>query len=262
MDMLEIERRLKELPIGPIRYMESLGSSNEEAVRWAEKGASNLALVIAEEQTAGRGRQGKRWFTPPGVALAFSLILRLEPRGAYPLPYLTGLGALAVCTALQKNYGLQTKIKWPNDVLVSGHKLAGVLVETNFHGEELEFAVLGIGINVAPGSVPPESKLDFPATCVEAELGKPVDRMALLRYVLEDVLSWLSRLENEDFLQSWERQLAYRDQWVQLVNSEQEPIEGRLLGLEVDGSVRLALDTGLEKAFPFGQIHLRTVDSP
>lgn len=262
MDIPELERSLKDLPIGPVRYFESLGSTNDEATGWANQEAPNLSLVVAGEQTAGRGRQGRRWHTPPGVALAFSLVLRPKLYGSFPISYLTGLGALAVCTTLQDDYGLQAEIKWPNDVLVSGNKLAGVLVETSWLGGDLKFAVLGIGINVAIGSVPPESELNFPATSVEAVLGSPVDRLELLRFVLEKVLSWLPRLKEKDFLQAWERQLAYRSQWVQLVNPGQEPIEGRLLGLEVDGSLRLALPSGLENAYPIGQIRLRTVDRP
>jgi BirA family biotin operon repressor/biotin-[acetyl-CoA-carboxylase] ligase len=261
MDLLGIDQSISGLPIGPVRYLERLGSTNDEARQWATEGAPNLALVIAEEQTAGRGRQGKRWYTPPGVALAFSLVLRLQQQDPFPHSYLTGIGALGVCTSLQNDYSLQAKIKWPNDVFVSGKKAAGVLVETIFHGELLEFAILGIGINVARGSVPPASELDFPATCVEAELGRHVDRMVLLRSVLENVLSWLSRMEDIEFVEEWERLLAYRYQWVELTAQGREPVEGRLLGLETDGSVRLALNSGLEKAYPMGQIHLRKIDS-
>jgi BirA family biotin operon repressor/biotin-[acetyl-CoA-carboxylase] ligase len=262
MDNIGLQKSLSGLLLGPVRYFDSLGSSNDEAAYWAEQGAPNLALVVAGEQTAGRGRHGRQWRTPPGVALAMSLIIRMEMKPAFPLPYLTGLGALGVCTALQNGYGLQAQIKWPNDVLVSGRKLAGILVETSWQGGEMEFAILGIGINVALGSVPPASELDFPATCVETVLGSPVDRQVLLRIVLEKVLAWLPRLEKAEFLQAWESQLAFRSQWVQLINQDQEPIEGRLLGLGQDGSVRLELASGLENAYPIGQIRLRQVDRP
>jgi BirA family biotin operon repressor/biotin-[acetyl-CoA-carboxylase] ligase len=262
MDMGELEKSLQNLPIGPVRYFESVGSTNDEAADWANQEAPNLSLVVAGEQTAGRGRQGRRWHTPPGVALAFSMVLRPKLFGSFPISYLTGLGGLAVCTALQDEYGLQAEIKWPNDVLVSGKKLAGVLVETSWQGGDPKFAVLGIGINVAIGSVPPESELNFPATSVEAVLGSPVDRQVLLRFVLEKVLSWLPHLKEIDFLQAWERQLAYRSQWVQLAIPGKEPIEGRLLGLDVDGSVILVLPSGVENAYPIGQIHLRMVDRP
>lgn len=257
-----LQQSLSDLPLGAVRDFDSLGSTNDEALHWANQGAPHLALVLAEEQTAGRGRHGRRWHTPPGVALAISLILRAEKLGSFPLPYLTGLGALGVCTALQDSYDLEAQIKWPNDVIVEGKKLAGVLVETSWQGGDLEFAILGIGINVAQGSVPPAHELDFPATSVEACIGRQVDRTVLLRNVLESVLSWLPRLEERNFINAWEQQLAYRSQHVRLTKQGDEPIEGRLLGLGEDGSVRLRLLSGEELTYPIGQIRLRAVDSP
>ena len=248
------------LPLGLLRYLDSVGSTNDEATRWADEGAPHLSLVVAGEQTSGKGRMGRRWYTPPGGALAVSLVLRPEQLSLISPPRITGLGALAVCEALQENYGLEAQVKWPNDVLVGDRKLAGVLVEASWLGEELQAVILGIGINVALDSVPPEGELDFPATSVESAFGSPVDRWELLRDVLEVLLVWLPHLDQARFLRAWQRQLAYRYEWVQLIRDGEQPVEGRLLGLGDDGSLRLESPSGKEVTFQAGEIHLRAVD--
>jgi BirA family biotin operon repressor/biotin-[acetyl-CoA-carboxylase] ligase len=260
MDLSTLQSLLSELPLGQLYYDDVLDSTNARALSLAEKGVPHLSLVVADEQTAGRGRLGRSWFTPPGAALAFSLVLRPEVLGSFPISRLTGLGALAVCEVLQHEYGLQAQIKWPNDVLVGGKKLAGVLVETHWLGGELQSAVLGIGINIAHDSIPPESDLDFPATCVEITLGRLVNRWIVLKGVLEVLLRWLPIIDQSAFLQSWERNLAYQMEWVQLFKAGSEPVEGRLIGLRKDGSLRLELPDGVEEQFPTGEIHLRKVD--
>jgi len=261
MDLNTLQECLSGLPLGSLSYFDSLGSTNVQAMHWIEAGAPHLSLVVANEQTAGRGRQGRRWHTRPGGALAFSLVLRADMLGAYSTSSrLTGLGALAVCDALHEEYALPAKIKWPNDVLVGGRKLAGVLVEASWQGEEFKSAVVGIGINVALDSVPPDGELEFPATSVEAALGNPIDRWMLLRAVLEAFITWLPHWESAKFLQSWDEHLAYRHDWVQLIRGGREPVVGRLLGLGEDGSLQLALPSGKVVAFPTGDVSLRIVD--
>jgi len=260
MDLHALQSLLSDLPLGQMAYFDVLDSTNEQALRWAQAGAPHLSLVVADEQTAGRGRSGRAWFTPRGAALAFSLILRPEQIGSTSLPRLTGLGALAVCEVLNREYDLQAQIKWPNDVLVGGRKLTGVLVEADWQGEDIRSAVLGIGINVAPDSVPPESEVVFPATCVETALGNPIDRWTLMKEVLRVLLSRLPDIHQDEFLQAWEGNLAYQREWVQLLREGSEPVIGRLLGLKSDGSLRLALPNGEEKFFQAGEIHLRKVD--
>jgi BirA family biotin operon repressor/biotin-[acetyl-CoA-carboxylase] ligase len=260
MDLYTLRSILSSLPLGQIAYFDVLDSTNEQALRWAKAGAPHLSLAVADEQTAGRGRSGRSWFTPPGAALAFSLILHPKVLGSAPIQRLTGLGALAVCEVLKNQYELAAQIKWPNDVLVGNRKLAGVLVEAQWQGEALQSVVLGIGINVAQGSVPPESELNFPATCVETALGKPVDRWNLLKDILEATLGWLPYLDQTEFLQTWEGVLAYQGEWVQLLIDGSEPVEGRLLGLESDGSLRLELPEGIKSTFRAGEVHLRKVD--
>ena len=260
MDYSSLQACTSGLPLGLLRYFDNIGSTNDEALRWADEGAPHLSLVAAGEQTSGKGRMGRRWYTPPGGALAVSLVLRPDQLDLISPPRITGLGALAVCEALQEKYGLRTQVKWPNDVLVGDHKIAGVLVEASWLSEELQAAILGIGINVALDSVPPAGELDFPATSVEAALGSPVDRWGLLRNVLEALLVWLPYLDQARFIQAWQGQLAYLHERVRLIRDGKEPVVGRLLGLGDHGSLRLESPSGEELTFQAGEIQLRAVD--
>lgn len=260
MDRDALQSLLSDLPLGPIDYFPVLDSTNAQAQRWVEIGTPHLSLVVADEQTAGRGRSGRTWFTPRGAAVAFSLVLQPEKIVSAYLPHLTGLGALATCEVLHNKHDLEAMIKWPNDVLFGGKKLSGVLVEVDWQGEEIHSVVLGIGINVAPHSVPPESELAFPATCVEAALGYAIDRWVLMKEVLRVILCRLPDIDQVEFLQAWEEKLAYQGEIVQLVQEGSEPIIGCLLGLDRDGSLRLALPSQNEASFKAGEIHLRKVD--
>jgi BirA family biotin operon repressor/biotin-[acetyl-CoA-carboxylase] ligase len=241
-------------------------------------------LVVADEQTAGRGRGGRKWFTPAGTALAFSLVLRSEAQINQLLKYqntarLNGLGALAVARVLQEKYQLPAKIKWPNDILVNGKKLSGVLAEAHWLGSELAAVVLGIGINVATAAVPPNdwdtlNPHPFPATSVETEMGASLDRWDLLSAVLTELLAWRKRLATPDFLQAWEENLAFKDEWVQVIapgvaGSAQI---GKIIALEEDGALQIQDQAGEIIPLRVGEIHpsnpplggfrLRPVDSP
>jgi BirA family biotin operon repressor/biotin-[acetyl-CoA-carboxylase] ligase len=281
MDQQSLEQALSGLPLGPIRYFDRIDSTNTEAARWAAAGAADLSLVVADEQTAGKGRLGRRWHTPRGSALAFSLVLRPQTAEGgrqsgtgvqfTDISRLTALGALGVREALQDLYGLPALVKWPNDVLVGGRKLAGILVEANWQGDSLSAAVLGIGINVAPSSVPPAETLSFPATSVDASLqardpGRSAYRLVLLRAVLEKVLAWRARLDTPDFITAWDAALAFRSEWVSVFQDVQEiaeggseaaRLEGQILGLAPDGALRLRSRSGEEFTVQVGEIHLR-----
>jgi BirA family biotin operon repressor/biotin-[acetyl-CoA-carboxylase] ligase len=280
MDQKLLENELAGLPLGPIRYFPTIGSTNSEAARWADAEAPDLSLVVADEQSAGRGRFHRRWFTPPGSALAFSLILRPKTtdegrrteEALLGFARLTALGALAVHEALQAGFGLQTQIKWPNDILAGGRKLAGILVESHWQGDRLSAAILGIGINVAPASVPPAEALNFPATSVEEGLGNVrVSRTGLLRAILARLLDWRPHLATDQFLKAWEMALAFRGEWVFIDQNIQEidgdcapapRLEGQLLGLAPDGALRLRTRSGDEVLIQAGEIHLRPGGEP
>lgn len=260
MDTNTLQEHLADLPLGKVTFYDVLGSTNTEGMRWAEESALHLSLIAADEQTAGRGRGDRTWQTPPGAALAFSLVIRPEEYREITSSRLTGLGALAVCDVIQSCYRLPAKIKWPNDVLVGGKKLAGVLVETQWQGDQIQWAVLGIGINVARKSVPSQGELDFPATSVETVFGGAVDRWKLLKEVLEALLVRLPQLDQDGFIGDWEANLAYRGDLVHILRDGGEPERGRIQGLNSAGYLRLKLPSGEEKLIQAGDVKLRQVD--
>ncbi len=254
MKLTEIRNQLKDLPLGGVRFYPRIDSTNLEAARWAENDAPDLALVIAEAQSAGRGRQGRTWFTQPGSSLAFSVLLRgLSPQIAAPEPLqfsteaimrFTALGAVSICDALRSRYSLTAEIKWPNDILIDRRKTAGILAEAHWDGDRLAALILGIGINISPASVPPDEDVDFPATCLQNACGRPIQQLELLHAVLESLICWRERLELPEFLAAWEQNLAFKGEWVNIHDpgkSLSPPSrQGIVLGLEFTRSAQIA----------------------
>ena len=157
MNQTQLEKAISHLPLGQVEYHSTIGSTNDRAAELAAQGAPHLTLITANEQTAGRGRAGRTWFTPPDSALALSLVLRgtcLKAPGRVP-----GWAALAVCQTLDSYVQGMVEIKWPNDILVEGKKICGVLTESEWLGETPQYIILGIGLNVTYASVPPVEDL-------------------------------------------------------------------------------------------------------
>ena len=254
----QLFKYLAGLPVPEIRYFDTIGSTNDEALAWAEADAMDGSLVVADQQTKGRGRLGRAWVTNPGAALAFSLILRPTVAEQENLGLFSPLAGLSVCLALQ-GLGLAAEIKWPNDVLLARRKTCGILAESTWQGGQVHGVVVGIGINIAPASVPPSDQVQFPATCVEGQLGRQLDRWVLLHAVLESFFEWRSRLGSAEFFRAWEQRLAFKGEQVTLKNSGGQSFNGLLLGVNDQGNLRLRMDDGMEKMVSVGDVHLRPV---
>jgi BirA family biotin operon repressor/biotin-[acetyl-CoA-carboxylase] ligase len=257
MDEKTLKAALHDLPLGGSRFYPQVGSTNDVALAWATNGAPDLSLVIADEQTSGRGRSGRTWHSSAGSSLTFSLILHPDKSEAESASLFVGLGALALVETLDKSFGLQAEIKWPNDILLQDRKLAGILVESVWLGDALESIVMGIGVNVLSASVPPAGKIDFPAISLEEMLPHPPDRLNLLHGFLTSLLEWRPRLGEAAFVQAWEERLAYRGKQVQVWSGAETSQVGTLLGLASDGSLRLLLPQGRSLQVNFGDVRLR-----
>jgi BirA family transcriptional regulator, biotin operon repressor / biotin---[acetyl-CoA-carboxylase] ligase len=165
------------LPLGhPVIFFDTIGSTNDEALALAAEGCGEGAVILADQQTAGRGRYGRAWFSPPASGLYVSIVLQpargLFDRGHGPGP-LTLAAGVALAEAIEAATGLHADIKWPNDLHVGRRKLAGILAETGPCGA----VILGYGINIGSTSFP--SELVDRATSIESELGRPTDRATL-----------------------------------------------------------------------------------
>jgi BirA family biotin operon repressor/biotin-[acetyl-CoA-carboxylase] ligase len=180
-----------------LHYFTQAGSTNDLAAAAAERGDPEGTTFAAGAQTAGRGRRGREWFSPPGAGLYFSIILRR----ASIVRWLTLAGGVAAAEGIRTATGLPVQIKWPNDIVsVSGtgfrarRKLAGILAEAASGPEGVHYVILGIGINIGPASFPPE--LADRAGSIETELGRAVDAGAVLAQVLAGLHRVLSELEH------------------------------------------------------------------
>ena len=248
-------------------YFQSLPSTMDEAKRLAEEGAEEGMVVLAEEQTAGRGRFRREWMSPAGN-LYLSVLLR--PNVA-ALPYLTMLASLAVARAVTQLTGLGCTIKWPNDVRVSGRKVSGILVESALNGPVVSYAVVGIGINVAfdPATV---EELAGTATGLDAEARSPVDRTDLLRALLQemDLLYGMLRptrragaARDANTAPSAEDLAALRAEWRSLLDTLGSRVEvrwqgqsyiGRAEDVDPVGNLLLRQDDGEKLAIPAGDV--------
>ncbi len=256
MNQSELKTILSKLPLGAIRYFDTIGSTNDEALAWAANDAQDLSIVVANEQTAGRGRLDRPWFTPPSTALAFSLVLRPTADEIPHLSRTVGLAALSIADTIGM-LGLAPEIKWPNDILLNGRKVAGVLIELVWSGEDVDCVVIGIGINVAKTAVPATDILRFPATSLEHVLGTAPDRNKLLHDILASLISLRPHMRSDSFMAAWEKSLAYYGRQVRVEMGGEQSVTGKVIGLESDGSLKLRDANGKTVTVQFGDVRLR-----
>ena len=250
-------RVLRDTAVKELRYFNLIGSTNTEALQWVADGAPDYALVIADEQTNGRGRFDRRWITRPGASLAFSLILKPCAHETINTALFSPLCGIAVQEAVSNLLGLETLIKWPNDVLIRDKKFCGILVEAAWHGSSAQGIVLGIGINISPDSVPGEEYQNFPATCLETALGAQVDRFKVLPQLIKSIEKWRGELSSAAFMRNWEEHLAFKGEWVRIEHSEKPSIMGRVKGIDLQGHLVLVQENGNEIDIEIGDVHLR-----
>jgi BirA family transcriptional regulator, biotin operon repressor / biotin---[acetyl-CoA-carboxylase] ligase len=181
---------------GPVYHFETLDSTNNYAKELGARGAPEGTLVTAEAQTGGRGRLGRTWNSPPGVGLYVSVVLRpmLPPM---ELPQITLTTAVAVVRAVRRLTGGTPGIKWPNDLLINGQKLGGILTEMETESDRIRHAVVGLGLNVNNPDFPPE--LAATATSLIRVVGSPVPRVRLLQAWLEEFEDLYEQFLNRGF---------------------------------------------------------------
>jgi BirA family biotin operon repressor/biotin-[acetyl-CoA-carboxylase] ligase len=248
----EFEQQRKSKFGSEFYYFEQVESTNATAEKLARSGINEGTVVLANMQTHGRGRSGKSWFSPPGVNLYFSMILRPPSLHLKYLPFLT---ALAIVRVL-KGFGLKGDLKWPNDVLVDGKKICGILIQTAIEENTLQFVIVGCGINVNGSHFPEE--LDQAATSVFQQYGSEVSREAILAsFLLEfeklyekiDTVSW------DDFCSILEKQSTYLRGCHVMIQQNGQQIGGKTGGLDAYGGLILETANG-DKTFYAGEVQL------
>lgn len=241
--MSDLNAYLNALDLPAWQFHPVAGSTNELALAWAQAGAADGSLVLADSQTAGRGRMDRHWVTRPGVALAMSMIYRPTPEEAANLTRFTPLAALGLVQALAK-WDLAAKIKWPNDVLLDGKKVAGVLVEADWQAGRLDSLVVGMGVNVLAGAVPPAIQVRYPGTAIEMQVGHAVDRWAILAEILHCMKYYRTILTGDRFLTEWNHYLAYRGERIRFRFPDGRLGTAEVVAVRPNGRLALKLVSG------------------
>lgn len=236
-------------------YYQEADSTNVRAHELGEAGAAEGTVVIADRQTAGKGRLGRRWESPSGVNLYTSVLLR-PPILPWHASQLTFLSAVAVARAVEEIGGLAPTVKWPNDVLLRGKKLAGLLNEMSSETEGIHFVVLGIGVNLnmRADQFPPD--LRYPATSLALERGAPVSRTAFARALYRHLDALYELYLEQGFapiLHSWEAFFDLTGKPV-AVDVPRGSLRGRVAGLDDDGALLLRLEDGTVERILAGDV--------
>ncbi|MGN6696761.1 MAG: biotin--[acetyl-CoA-carboxylase] ligase [Thermomicrobiales bacterium] len=233
----------------PLWHYTSVPSTMPLAHDLAAAGASDGTALLADEQTAGRGRRGRAWHAPPGSASLCSIIFR-SPLPPDRLFALTAAASLGIAEGVERATGLVPQVKWPNDLLLGGRKVAGVLTATRLNGAALDHVVVGFGLNVSlrPDDLPPLDQA-LPPTSLAIELGQAPDRLAVLQAVLESIdtaYTILRRGDEVKLLAAWRARLVGLGEWVR-VETDAGPIAGRLVGADTDGALLLETAAGVSR---------------
>lgn len=240
-----------------IRVFEQTTSTNDVIEKLARDGAKEGAVVFAEAQSQGRGRLGRKWISPPRKGLWFSVLLRpaLRPQAATQL---TVASANALRAAIEQQTGLKAEIKWPNDILVSNKKVAGILTELSAELDQIKYVLVGIGVdvNLNPGDLPAELRTQ--ATSLKIELDRPVDRAELAAAILQELDREYCRVLAGDFAavaSDWEQHCATLGQRL-VIHLGERRLSGRAESLGEDGALLLRTDHGHLERIVGGDITL------
>jgi BirA family biotin operon repressor/biotin-[acetyl-CoA-carboxylase] ligase len=239
-----------------IHYRET-DSTNNRARDFAERDYPEGTLIIAEKQIAGRGRMGRRWHSPAGMGICMSIILRpLIPPGEAPL--ITLMTAVAVAETLSSLLQLHVRIKWPNDILVSDKKIAGILTEMNAERGSIHYIVLGLGMNVnTPLEVMPDD-ISTLATSVLIEIGKRFERAAIVRTFLEFFERYYQLLHSEGsepILHRWKEFSGIIGQRIK-VDAVNDTFVGKVVDIDRSGVLLLEDDAGEIQRIISGDVSL------
>lgn len=237
--------RLKTQTFGQtIHHFDQVASTNDLAHQYAMEGASEGTLILAEEQSCGRGRLGRTWTSERFSGIYASLILRpeIEPREA---PILNLAAAVAVNNGIRDVVALETDIKWPNDILVNRKKCCGILTEMSAELDKIQFVIVGIGINVNQMKFPQE--LEDKATSLRLETHGEISRIEILVSVLErfeDIYAEFLRLGRSVVLKQWIQGSSYARGKKVIVESGSRRISGVTMGLGKDGTLQVRMENG------------------
>jgi BirA family biotin operon repressor/biotin-[acetyl-CoA-carboxylase] ligase len=238
----------------PMHSFRRVPSTNDVAMELARHGAPEGTMVVSEVQTQGRGRRGRSWAGSPGKGLAFSVVLR-PPIPADEASLLTLAAAVAVAEALE-SFGARPSIKWPNDVLLSGRKVSGILTEMQAEQDRMSHVVVGVGVNVNQGWRDFPAPLRSSATSLRLALGRVVPRVRFLQALLErleETLGWVARREGNRVLAAWDRRARVSGRQLRVVQGERR-FFAQALQVDGKGALWVRNDAGMNERLTSGDV--------
>ena len=219
-----------------LTILELVGSTNDVALEAARSGAEDGLVVWAQQQTKGRGQRNHTWESQPKSSLTFSVLFRPNQEELTFLGRFTALGALAVGRAVQAKTGGEAQVKWPNDVLLNGKKICGVLAETDLQAGNANAVVVGVGANLLPGAFRENTAMNYPASDILSETGCSLDAKTWLWAILEAMEELRELLPGDAFVREWNERLAFKGEMKSIRNHKGETGLFRLLSVLSDGS--------------------------
>jgi len=252
----EIQANLGTVCIGrEVVHLEATDSTNRVAHEYGKAGAEEGLVIIAEQQTAGKGRLGRPWVSPAGVNLYTSILLRpsILPRWATQLTFLS---SVAVARAVEEVAGLRPQVKWPNDVLIDGKKVAGILNEIDAEMEGIHYLVMGIGVNLNMTEDQFPDDLRYPATSLALEAGRDISRLAFARALyrgLDDLYRTYLQEGFTPIAAAWNLFFAWQGKKVE-VDFQDHRLQGTVTGIDTDGALLLRLDSGATERVLAGDV--------
>ena len=253
----EIKWNLKTKLIGKeINFYESVGSTNNIAYDLALKGAPEGTIVIANEQTKGKGRLGRKWSSPPKSGIYFSCILRpdIMPN---EVSKITLVAAVSTVKAIRKFSGLEALIKWPNDILISDRKAGGILTELKAEMDRVNFVILGIGINVnTPKNIIPDDGTSIKS---ESKSSSDFSRVELVKTLIKSLEKEYIKFKGGDFLKIRNELKSYSctfGRHVTVTTAHKGKVKGKAIGIDKSGALLVKLDNGSKETFLSGDVKL------
>jgi biotin-[acetyl-CoA-carboxylase] ligase BirA-like protein len=237
-----------------IHHFNEVTSTNDVAKELAAKGAEEGTVVVSERQTLGRGRLGREWASPQG-GMWFSMVLRpkVAPKDASKLTF---VAAVAVTKLIREMFDLEAEIKWPNDILIGGKKVCGILTETSTKGDAVDFVVAGVGINANVSLNSFSEELRDSLTSLKKELKEEINREKFMRALLEELERYYVMFTQKKFdliLGEWRNLAGFLGQYVEIKSFDEEFI-GRAVDVDQDGALMVKLRDGTVKKVLSGDI--------
>lgn len=242
-----------------IYYFDQIDSTNIRAKQLGEEGVPHGTLIVAGQQNAGRGRRGRAWESPSGVSIYMSIVLRPE-MVPVKAPMLTLVMALSAADSLKECTGLDIQIKWPNDIILNGKKLAGILTEMSTEMDYINHVVIGVGINVNTERLPED--LEEKATSLRLETGRIIRRSEIIASIMKEFeKNYQLFMETQSFRQMQEKYnslLINREKEVRILGVKEE-YAAYALGINAKGELLVRRDNGEIETILAGEVSVRGV---